>query len=92
MANSSTRYVQSGKGALKQVGDRKALYVKDEKSIHVLNITAFLLYQCLEEPLDKPALVELLSDLSPPSRHTLASDIDAALATLLEHDLIRIVE
>ena len=92
MTTHSTRYVQSGKGTLKQVGDGKALYVKETKAIHVLNITAFLIYQCLEHPLDWPTLIELLSDLSPPDRETLEVDTDAALATLLEHKLIRVVE
>lgn len=87
-----TRYVQSGKGRLKRVGDRQAVYVKETKSIHVFNVTAFLLYQCLEEPLDRSTLVELLAELNPPDRQTLESDIDAALATLLEHELIRRVE
>ena len=92
MTTHSTRYVQSGKGRLKQVGDQQALSVKETKAIYVLNITAFLIYACLEQPLDWPALVELLSDLSPPDRETLEVDIDAALATLQEHQLIRVVE
>jgi hypothetical protein len=87
-----TRYVQSGKGTLKQVGERQALYVKETRSIHVFNVTAFLLYQCLEEPLDRSTLVEVLGELGAPDQTTLESDIDAALATLLEHELIRAVE
>ncbi len=51
-----------------------------------------MLYHCLAEPLTREELVAVLTELNPPDVDTLAADIERVLATLIEHDLVRIVE
>ncbi len=92
MNQQAHHYVQTGKGTLKRVGNQMALYVGDRKAIHVLNATALLLYHCLAEPLTREELVAILTELNPPDADTLAADIERVLATLIDHDLVRIVE
>lgn len=92
MSADPRKYVQTDKAILKRVGGEPALYVRDRKAIHVLNRTAFLLYQCLEAPLSRDELVALAGETLTADRTTLEHDIDRTLDTLLAHDLVRLVE
>lgn len=83
-------YVQSGRGKLKRVGGRHALYVEEQKGIHVLNETAYLLYQALDEPATVAELVAALSDLVRVDAAMLEHDIEEAVALLVDNGLVRI--
>lgn len=88
----TTRYVQSGPVKLKPVGRDMAVYVKEQKAIHVLNQTAFVVYQALEEPESVDHLAIALSELTLVDEATLRRDLDETIEQLLEKGLIEVAE
>ena len=84
-----TRYVQSGTGKLKPVGRDMAVYVKEEKAIHVLNPTAFLVYQALEDPTPLEHLVIPLQELTGVEEVELRRDLEEAIEQLLKAGLVK---
>jgi len=88
----STRYVQSGIGKLKPVGQDMAVYVKKQKAIHVLNQTAFLVYQALEDPTPLDHLVSPLRELTGVDEDTLRRDLEEAIEQLLKTGLVKEAE
>ena len=52
-------YKRTKKAKLKRVGGSIAIYVGEQKAIHVLNRTAHFVYECMENPVTFDELVFL---------------------------------
>ena len=76
-------------GKLKKVGDQTAVYVPSQRAIHVLNQTAFFIWECLKEPVACEELLFMLSEAFEGERETMKKDLEETLALLLEKGLIR---
>ena len=84
----ATRYVQSGKGKLKKVGDETAVYVEAHKGLHVLNETALLIYEAMAQPARTDQVVQLLVDLTGEERARIEGDVGRTVRLYLKHGLI----
>jgi len=84
----STRYVQSGQGKLKKVGDETAVYVETQKGLHVLNETALLIYQAMAQPARADQVVQLLVDLTGEEPARVEGDVDRTVSLYLKYGLI----
>jgi len=86
------RFVRSADVKLKQVGASTAAYVRDRKALHVLNPTARLLIEYLEEPAGFDELVLMLGEATDGSQEEIAGDLARALDGLLEQSILERVE
>lgn len=83
-----TRYVQSGKGTIKQIGDETAIFVKEQKGLHVLNDTALLIYEALAQPVTERQVVQVLGELTGAPTETIEADVSRTVALYLQYGLI----
>jgi len=82
-------YQHIQKGKLKKVGDQMAVYVPSQRAIHVLNQTAFFIWECLKESVTFEELLFMLTQAFKGDRETMKKDLEETLALLLEKGLIR---
>ena len=85
-------YVQSGKAKIKNVGNDKALYVGDQKAVHVLNPTASLIYEAMRDPITLDELVEVIRDVTKGEEKTIRKDLKETIDLFLKYEFIKIAE
>ena len=89
MSTSSTiRFVRSAEAKIKIVGASTAVYVPASKAIHVLNPTAQLLFELLEEPTTESELCEALIIATNGDRATIVGDVAEAVADFVAKGII----
>ncbi len=80
-------YKQSEKVKVKKVGANTALYVSDQKGIHVLNETALFIWEALQEPFTFDELLYMLSEVFEGDTTRMKEDLNEILDLFLEYDL-----
>jgi len=85
-------YVQSGKAKLKNVGTDKALYVGEQKAVHVLNPTAYLIYEAMRDPITFEELVLVIREVTGEEEDVVAGDLKETLDLFLKYDFIKKAE
>lgn len=84
----TTIYRKCADVRIKPVGRSVAAFLRDKKALHVLNPTARLLLEYLEEPAPRDELVLMLLEATDGSKAEIEADLDEAIASFLEHGLI----
>ncbi|MFC2165490.1 PqqD family protein [Acidobacteriota bacterium] len=87
-----TYYVQSGKAKVKDVGNEKALYVGDQQAVHVLNPTAYLIYEAMNEPILFNELVEVVKEVTEGDEKTIREDLTETIELFMKYEFIKIAE
>ena len=72
------------------VGASTAVYVSASKAIHVLNPTAQLLFELLEEPTTESELCEALIMATDGDRETIVGDVAEAVADFVAKGIIEL--
>jgi hypothetical protein len=89
MISSDKKYfIRSEKVIEKKVGTDIALYVQDDRSIHVLNHTARFIWQCLKEPVTFDEILFVMHEVFIVEAETLRNDLKETLALFEEKNLI----
>jgi hypothetical protein len=81
-------YKQSEKVRVKKVGNNTALYVSDQKGIHVLNETALFIWEALREPFAFDELLYMLNEVFKGDTIKIKEDLNEILDLFLEYDLV----
>ena len=81
-------YRQSEKVKIKKVGHNTALYVSDQKGIHVLNETALFIWEALQEPFTFDELHYMLGEVFEGDTTKMKQDLNEILDLFLEYDLV----
>jgi hypothetical protein len=92
MTTDKKYYLRSGNVKEKKVGEDLALYVQDDRSIHVLNNTARFIWECLKSPLTFDEILFMMGQVFKESSETLKSDLEEALSLFSDKNLIEIQE
>ena len=82
-------YQRIQEGKIKKVGDETAVYVPNQRAIHVLNQTAFFIWECLKEPVTFEELLFMLTEAFKGEREVMKKDLEETLHLFLEKELIR---
>lgn len=77
---------------IKRVGGDVALYVPEQRAIHVLNQTALFIWECLREPATFEELLFMLTEAFESEKKVIEKDLRETLDLLLKNDLVRRVE
>lgn len=72
-------FARSPHARLKRVGSAMAVYVPEQKAIHVLNATAQLLFELLAEPTTLTELVQALVYATDGDPEIIAADVRATV-------------
>lgn len=86
------RYERAPEAALKPVGETEALYLREQRSLHVLNPTARLLFHCLDRPSTARELALVMEQLTDASCETLERDLLEVLPELVRLGAVRYAE
>ena len=81
-------YRRSDQVKVKKVGNSTALYVGDQKGIHVLNETALFIWEALQEPFTFDELLYTLSEVFEGDTTKMKEDLNEILDLFLEYDLV----
>ena len=81
-------YKRSNKVKIKKVGNNTALYVRDQKGIHVLNETALFIWETLRDPFTFDELLYMLSDVFDGDTTKMKADLHEILDLFLRYDLV----
>ena len=81
-------YRRSNQVKVKKVGDNTALYVSDQKGIHVLNETALFIWEVLQEPFTFDELLYMLSEIFEGDATKMEEDLYEILDLFLRYDLV----
>lgn len=81
-------YKRSDQVKVKKVGNNTALYVSDQKGIHVLNKTALFIWETLQEPFTFDELLYMLSEVFEGDTTKMKQDLNEILDLFLEYDLV----
>ena len=81
-------YKQSDQVKVKKVGSNTALYVSDQKGIHVLNQTALFIWETLQEPFTFDELLYMLGEVFEGDTTKMKQDLNEILNLFLEYDLV----
>ena len=81
-------YKRSNQVKIKKVGNNTALYVGDQKSVHVLNETALFIWEALQEPFTFDELLYMLSEVFEGDTTKMKEDLNEILDLFLEYDLV----
>lgn len=73
---------------IKPVGQSVAAFVSEQKALHVLNPTARLILEYLEEPATREELVLMLTEATDGGEESIRADLDIALDSFLAHKMI----
>ena len=81
-------YKRSDQVKVKKVGNNTALYVMDQKGIHVLNETALFIWETLQEPFTFDELLYMLSEVFKGGTTEMKEDLREILDLFLWYDLV----
>ena len=81
-------YKRSDQVKVKKVGNNTALYVMDQKGIHVLNETALFIWETLQEPFTFDELLYMLSEVFEGDTTKMKEDLHETLNLFLRYDLV----
>ena len=81
-------YKRSDQVKVKKVGNNTALYVSDQKGIHVLNETALFIWEVLREPCTFDELLYMLGEVFEGDTGKMKEDLNEILDLFLEYDLV----
>ncbi len=81
-------YKRSDRVKIKKVGNNMALYVMDQKGIHVLNETALFIWETLEETFTFDELLYMLSEVFKGDTTKMKEDLREILDLFLRYDLV----
>jgi len=81
-------YKRSNQVKIKKVGKNTALYVSDQKGIHVLNETALFIWEALRDPFTFDELLYMLSDVFDGDTTKMKADLHEILDLFLRYDLV----
>ncbi len=81
-------YKRSDRVKIKKVGNNKALYVSDQKGIHVLNETALFIWEVLQAPCTFDELLYMLSEVFEGGTTKMKEDLHEILDLFQKYDLI----
>lgn len=83
-----TKFRRRPEVKIKPVGRSVAAFVSEQKALHVLNPTARLLLEYLEEPATREELVLMLTEATDGTETRIRADLDVALEAFLGSQLI----
>ena len=81
-------YKRSDRVKIKKIGNSTALYVNDQKGIHVLNDTALFIWETLQEPFTFDELLYMLSEVFDGDSAKMKEDLNEILDLFLRYDLV----
>ena len=81
-------YKRSDQVKVKKIGSNTALYVSDQKGIHVLNETALFIWETLQEPFTFDELLYMLSEVFEGDTTKMKEDLHEILDLFLGYDLV----
>jgi hypothetical protein len=81
-------YKRSAQVKVKKVGKNTALYVSEQKGIHVLNETAFFIWEVLRDPFTFDELLYMLSKAFKGDTTKMEEDLHEILDLFLGYDLV----
>jgi hypothetical protein len=81
-------YKRSDRVKIKKVGNNTALYVSDQKGIHVLNETALFIWETVQEPFTFDELLYMLSEVFEGDTTKMKEDLNEILDLFLRYDLV----
>ncbi|MFQ5526186.1 MAG: PqqD family protein [Thermoanaerobaculia bacterium] len=81
-------YRRSAGVQIKPVGRSVAAFVREQKALHVLNPTARLILEYLDEPASREELILMLAEATDGREEDIRSDLDEVLVSFIEHRLI----
>jgi len=81
-------YKRSDRVKIKKVGNNRALYVSEQKGIHVLNETALFIWEVLQEPFTFDELLYMLSQVFEGDTTKMKGDLHEILDLFLQYDLV----
>ena len=81
-------YKRSDQVKVKKVGNNTALYVTDQKGIHVLNQMALFIWETLQEPFTFDELLYMLSEVFDGDSVKMKEDLHEILDLFLRYDLV----
>ena len=81
-------YRRSDQVKVKKVGNNTALYVSDQKGIHVLNETALFIWETLQQPFTFDELLYMLSEVFEGDTTEMKEDLHEILDLFLRYDLV----
>jgi len=81
-------YKRSDQVKVKKIGSNTALYVSDQKGIHVLNETALFIWETLQEPFTFDELLYMLSEVFEGDTTKMKEDLREILDLFLRYDLV----
>ena len=81
-------YKRSNRVKVKKVGNNTALYVMDQKGIHVLNEPALFIWETLQEPFTFDELLYMLSEVFKGDTTKMKEDLREILDLFLRYDLV----
>ena len=82
-------YKRSAQVKVKKVGSNTALYVSDQKGIHVLNETALFIWEALQDPFTFDELLYMLTETFDEDPVRMETDLHEILDLFLGYDLVR---
>ena len=83
------RYKRSDQVRVKKIGRHRALYVRKQKGIPVLNDTAFFIWEALETPFTDGELLYMLGEVFDGDLAVMKKDLDEILDLFLTYELIQ---
>ena len=81
-------YKRSAQVKVKKVGSNTALYVSDQKGIHVLNETALFIWEALQDPFTFDELLYMLREVFEGDTSKMKEDLHETLKLFLGYDLV----
>ena len=81
-------YKRSDPVKVKKVGNNTALYVSDQKGIHVLNETALFIWEALQDPFTFDELLYMLNETFEGNTTPMKEDLQEILDIFLRHNLV----
>ena len=81
-------YKRSDQVKVKKVGNNTALYVSDQKGIHVLNETALFIWEILQDSFTFDELLYMLGEVFEGDTTKMKEDLQEILDLFLEYDLV----
>lgn len=81
-------YKRSAQVKVKKIGSNTALYVSDQKGIHVLNETALFIWEALQDPFTFDELLYMLREVFEGDTSKMKEDLHEILKLFLGYDLV----
>ena len=81
-------YKRSDQVTVKKVGNNTALYVREQKGIHVLNETALFIWEALLAPFTFEELLFMLRETFEGDATQMEEDLKEILHIFLQHNLV----